>query len=362
MPKIPETNEVAKMVAARTESSRGEMAGGQLAGPSDVSPEGGAYLQASKRALAANERGIRGGECDTGLMGYLRTHWSGGHSLARSFWINFVLPFLLVAALQRLARPPWVEDLTLFAVLAAVYVLLYCAFVYPWQLVGLARACDRHLGAYGERSQVVAIHGTMFVSLLVTLVAGFGMAQSGIALYRAQGAPLEAPGPGYAFHLVANGALIRVAGSLDPGVTRDLRQLLAEQPRVRVLLLASDGGNIYEARGVARLIAERGLATRVETTCKSACTTAFIGGVTRVLGSEARLGFHAYRLQAQQPLIDVAAEQEKDRAFYRSQGVDPAFLVRIFDAPHDSIWYPEPDELLRAGVVHRIEAPSGPAR
>ena len=58
----------------------------------------------------------------------------------------------------------------------------------------------------------------------------------------------------------------------------------------------------------------------------------------------------------QVPLIDIAAEQNKDREFYRSQEIKEEFLDRVFAASHTDLWFPSEEELLEAGVVHTIGA------
>ena len=91
-------------------------------------------------------------------------------------------------------------------------------------------------------------------------------------------------------------------------------------------------------------------------TCKSACTTAFIAGGTRILGANGRLGFHQFSVNAANhvPYIDPEAQQKKELEFYTAQNIQPAFLDKIFRAAHSEIWFPTTDELLTSGVVHKI--------
>ena len=71
------------------------------------------------------------------------------------------------------------------------------------------------------------------------------------------------------------------------------------------------------------------------------------------LGRGARLGFHQYRMDstAYIPNVDIAEEQSRDRSFFERQAIDPEFLTRIFNSPHNAIWYPERSELEAAGVI-----------
>jgi hypothetical protein len=74
------------------------------------------------------------------------------------------------------------------------------------------------------------------------------------------------------------------------------------------------------------------------------------------LGSNARLGFHQYRLDADKinPVVNIKDEQKKDLAIYKSQMINDIFLNKIFEKSYNEIWFPTHDELLTAGVVDRI--------
>jgi hypothetical protein len=131
--------------------------------------------------------------------------------------------------------------------------------------------------------------------------------------------------------------------------------LIARNPEVVGIILDSEGGQIYEGRGLARIITKHRLRTFSLDECLSSCTTAFIAGTTRTLGTNARLGFHQYKTYSIIPSIDVDNEQAKDMAIFVKQGVSPRFLEKIFAQPPESMWWPDIDELLDAGVVHQTD-------
>ena len=90
--------------------------------------------------------------------------------------------------------------------------------------------------------------------------------------------------------------------------------------------------------------------------CFSACSTAFIAGRKRYLVEGANLGFHAYGVSSVslRALVDIQHEQQKDQRIYEQQGVSRDFLDRLFSADHDSMWYPEIDELIDHNIVHEV--------
>lgn len=294
-----------------------------------------------------------------GVTGYIRNHWSGNQPLFQSFWINLILIRLIIIYLERFTRPPIIPEPQAAIAATTAFFVICQLIILPWQIVGVLRAGDRHLA---ELRSIVWIWGVQFgvaASVILTLISVYSGFQSLFADRKAMlDAAARAPAQPAAYTLTpsGDGRLIRLRGDFEFGITRDLEMLLREHRDVEGILLNSDGGQIYEGRGVARLITLHGLNTHVSDTCKSACATAFIAGATRTLGPDGKLGFHQYRLDTAfvNPLVDIAAEQEQDRQFYADRGIGAEFLRQIFDQPHDEIWFPSPAKLLAAGVIHRI--------
>jgi ATP-dependent protease ClpP protease subunit len=157
----------------------------------------------------------------------------------------------------------------------------------------------------------------------------------------------------YSLSLSEDGSVLIFEGEVTMGLTKALLAELQRHPEVAEIHLTSPGGHIYEARGAARLIRERGLSTLAPGLCASACTLIFTAGTARQLGPNGQLGFHGYALEifGGLPQIDLQAEQEKDRAFLISQGVSPEFARQIHAAPADDLWRPTPEQLRAAGLL-----------
>ncbi|MGR3759841.1 hypothetical protein ACUXV3_06850 [Roseobacteraceae bacterium NS-SX3] len=157
----------------------------------------------------------------------------------------------------------------------------------------------------------------------------------------------------YSLTLAEGGTALQLEGEITYGLTARLRQQIAAAPKLEVIELESPGGNIFEARGAARVVRMSGLATRATGDCTSACTLIFAAGKSRSLAVGARLGFHSYALafHSRLPQFDVADQQEKDRAFFVAQGVNAAFAARLFEARSTDMWYPETAELRAAGLL-----------
>ncbi|MGI9510555.1 MAG: hypothetical protein ACR2QJ_14540 [Geminicoccaceae bacterium] len=297
-------------------------------------------------------------------MSYFRDHWQGRHTFAWAFWINFAAPFVLIAMLEPWIRPVAVGGAIAQTALAAIFVL----FVLPWQLVGLWRSSRRYLEMRGEIAIVTLVQVISLVALVVAIIATVVIAQRIVTVATDDDEDGAEASSRYALTVLIEdeaavrsdaaagrkGRAILIDGLFDPGLTRELKALLAESADIDAIVLNSDGGHIFEARGVAKQILDNGFDTYVFERCRSACTIAFIAGSKRMLGKGAQLGFHSYRLDGAAAFIDPVAEQSKDRSFFTRQGVQPDFIARAFETPHEEMWHPDADALLGSGVVNKV--------
>lgn len=290
-------------------------------------------------------------------MDYLRDHWRGRHPLPWAFWVNAVIPFIVIAMIEPWIRPA-AESVTLLeAILAAIFVLIAHAVILPWQIVGLWRSSRRHLEERGDLVVVTFAQVAVLVAL-VTVAGATTTTVQRIIGYRADtGESDERTSPRYILTVLPDDQAIAIDGPIGIGLSRALENVLAKTPDIDRIILNSDGGRVFEARGVAKQIIERGLDTYVFDGCRSACTIAFIAGSTRMIGERGRLGFHSYRVDGVVAMVNSLDEQDKDRAFFLERGLKPDFVARVFATPHEEMWHPDMDDLVRANVVHQIVEP-----
>ncbi len=274
------------------------------------------------------------------MLTYIKQHWRGRNSLAQAFWVNLVILFVVLGLVEQFIFPPYIKDEPVVTVAVFVYFIVVKLIVYPWQVVGVLRACDLRIKSDSGRSWATVAQIALVMSLAVTLVATIETYQK-LQVFK-RDLELKAmilPEPEYSLDLVKQGKLIHLQGPFEIGITRRVTQLIAHNPEVVGIILDSEGGQIYEGRGLARLIRKYELQTFSLEKCLSSCTTAFVAGTTRTLGTNARLGFHQYKTYSLIPSINVANEQAKDMAIFVKQGVSPEFLEKIFVQPPESIWW-----------------------
>jgi hypothetical protein len=286
---------------------------------------------------------------------YILRHWRGDVSLAQAFWVNLVLLTALLELLRRFVLPPYIENEVIVTSAVAIYLVVTKLIIYPWQVMGVIRVSDRHIKTDIGRSWANFAQIALVASLAFTLLTTIETYQS-LQIFKQdlilKNTPAEKPQ--YSLDLIEGDTLIHLRGPFQIGITNTVEDLIARHPSVTGIILDSDGGQIYEGRGLARIIRENRLRTISLEMCLSSCTTAFVAGIRRTLGENARLGFHQYKTYSIIPSVDIDNEQARDMAIFINQGVSPQFLEKIFSQPPEKMWWPEIDELVSAGVVQQV--------
>ncbi|MDJ0958392.1 MAG: hypothetical protein QNI91_16115 [Arenicellales bacterium] len=292
-------------------------------------------------------------------MGFIGKHWNGEYSLTVSFWLNFVVLTAAYHFTEPFLQRPFVDRPWVFITITIIYVVICRLIIYPWQVVGLLRASDKHYLVHDRAIVRYGVQAIIVISLALTVAHIIGSVQFLFVYkqkmdYRARIEKID-----YSLTLTDQERLIHLKGPLGFGITNAVAQMLIDNPKVRGIVLDSEGGQIYEGRGLARLIETYGLDTYSFEGCSSACTTAFIGGNNRYLGASARLGFHQYKFDSDKIrqfalLYDLENEQQQDLALYRSKQIKSDFLEKVFETSWDDMWFPSAEVLINAGVVTGI--------
>jgi hypothetical protein len=284
------------------------------------------------------------------MPAYFIRHWRGELPLAIAWWINGVALALLLLALDVYGAAlglAWPID-TRAGFSAHLLRGLCLLFAVPaWQVVGIFRAAERHATsgrAVGAARLVQVLTTVLSILMAIRLlifagesVPGFQLAYAGRDHYRVT--------------LLAGDRMLEVRGGFVFGLADDVARVLDASPRVRRLRLESGGGSLNEARRLRALIVARGLDTDSRSECSSACVSAFMGGRHRSLHRAARIGLHLPRnpgFGAQGP---VSREYARELGYFRGQGV-PEWFIERWIASGRRFWYPTPEELRRAGIVH----------
>lgn len=292
-------------------------------------------------------------------MAFIAKYWRGELPLGVSFWLVFLFPAVAYHHIEPLLQSPFSDSPPLYIGITLTWVALCRLVVFPWQVVGLLRSSDRYYLAHGRPWIKYCVQAAIVLGLVFTTAHIIGALQSLVIFKEKMEFNAIRDHKNYSALVLDDGRSIHLQGPLDFGITETVAKILQDRPGINAIILDSDGGQIYEGRGLAMLIDRYGLDTYTFEGCISACTTAFISGDKRYLGTNAKLGFHQYRMDAGKVLqyykyYDMDTEQAKDLKLYKKKKINEEFLDKVFETPHDRMWFPDARTLIDAGVVTGI--------
>lgn len=139
-----------------------------------------------------------------------------------------------------------------------------------------------------------------------------------------------------------DGRLIRVSGQFESGDDRKLSRALLESHGQAVVLFESPGGSLLAGLAMGRAIRIQGAHTAVDdgAACASACGLAWLGGVRRVMGQSAKVGFHAaYYVDDQGRAIETGQGNALIGAYLNQLGLSEKAVLYITQAaPAEMTW------------------------
>ena len=280
---------------------------------------------------------------------YFAQHWHGQLSLGVSYWVSGFVPGLLVTLVVGIVKP--IQETLSLRLSCGLSMFLFALAIAStvWWLIGVWRSASSHVSRGGRRfwagvAEAMVVLGFLNISaltyktyipqsieMLSIIVGDFGI-------------------PPYQIRVLPGGTDIEFRGGMRAGSARKLERSLAAVPQTKVLHIESPGGRIEEAKRMMKLVRERGLTTYTSEECESAATLVLVSGKQRVIGANAKVGFHAGTL----PGITLEQQRGADddlRSIMQSAGVSEAFIKRTLATPSDQMWFPSFDEMLQNGVA-----------
>jgi hypothetical protein len=284
-------------------------------------------------------------------MGYFARHWRGELSLPVAYWVNNVLlmfPLGIGVGLLMAWISAWGESLQM-ASIGVLVGLAGLAVASIWAPVGAWRSAVHQLEEGGPAlwprltqvvvglGLVVTVANVVF-DVLPELPAQFRMAAG------------RDPIGSLDIRLAADGRSVVLSGPFGMGASSRFEKTLKNAPQLRRVVLQSPGGRLFEAHQIAGQVRARGLQTRAEGDCASACTLVFIAGQRRSVAPKARLGFHRASVASHNPLHDSMANQRL-QGLYEDAGLPPAFIGQVLLTPASRMWFPALDTLVAASIL-----------
>ncbi|MBL4600880.1 MAG: hypothetical protein JKX93_18110 [Rhizobiaceae bacterium] len=265
-------------------------------------------------------------------------HWRGQNALLPTIAFSVLGITLLIAFIPVQASLP----------LAFAVVLLSCTILI-WQIVGTWRAITFNLGSFGDPMASWLAYGALLVAITAT---GFQVLDQYAGKF-SKPAYWKENLPIPELLVSKDGQAMHITGEINFTTNTALLNTIAKYPNAKTVILSSEGGLIYAARALANTIIAKNFDTQVTKQCASACTIVFMAGNHRTIGENAKLGFHRYKFEIQNPIRKASLndEQKKDIEFFRNRGASKAFLQQAFKAPHTNLWYPDKNTLFSTGII-----------
>jgi len=286
-------------------------------------------------------------------LNYLVKHWRGELSLGMAFGVNVFLFNIALGIVDNYLNLHLPTEHPI--ILARTFIgttIFRLLMVYPWQIIGLWRTCNRYIAEGKNSGGAKVLKGIIvfgFLASIGTINQYWLVLKDNFHL----GFHFEDEFADYKISLTKDRKLLYLKGGMGFGVSDSIEKKLEATPNIEGIILDSRGGRVYEGRELAKLINRFKLNTYSLKGCYSACAISFIAGKRRFLSSEANLAFHKYQ-QFGSMDVDMKAEQEKDLLYFRQVGVKEEFLNRLYETSASDLWYPTVDQLLAGNVIHDV--------
>lgn len=148
--------------------------------------------------------------------------------------------------------------------------------------------------------------------------------------------------------------IIHLDGAITSGVAEKMEKAVDEVGKGARMVLTSEGGRLLEAYEIARIVRENELRINVPYVCTSACTNILIASPDSVMDVGAEIGFHRASVAGSDDAEERwLSDSEKDDMI--ELGIPAAFAEKVYQTPAISMWYPEVQELLDAGIVDTVD-------
>jgi hypothetical protein len=282
---------------------------------------------------------------------YLRRHWAGHLPLPVSYWINGALLSVAIAALAEFlagkAETKW-GSLRIVAIVSLSYFVV-STLVWIWSSVGIWRSAYWHPRRGGSAGWGMAARALILLGAAATLFRSGDLALQATE-FGQLAAGRDSIGAIAEMKVSPDGRDLVLRGNIAAGAADRFETMLAANPSVKAVVLTSPGGRMLESGRIAAAIRKRGLDTRVDDYCMSACTDVLLAGRARTAPNRARIGFH-------QPDFPGISSSERGNAIdlwrtrYLDAGVEQYFVERAMATPASDMWFPTPDELFAANVL-----------
>ena len=167
--------------------------------------------------------------------------------------MEFLLPLAVVLALDYWLVVPLTQSGQIPLLWGIVLVVGPKLLVMPWAASRLLRLTENHFRRFGLGGIKLALLGGLLLAVLVVILSAFESVQTMVFSRHESVDPAAGSAPDYRFTLDEDSGQYAIQGTIDFGISRDFREFIARHPGGKVLVLQSQGGSIYEGRGLFQI-------------------------------------------------------------------------------------------------------------
>jgi hypothetical protein len=282
---------------------------------------------------------------------YILEHWKGNFSLAKSYWLNFILiPLLSIIILGILI--PFIKDAKPQTYISII-LLTTAPIPMIWGGIGAWRSASMHKSNTGKNFWSTVVHILVVINFLYLFVDTIKKIPTIKEVVNIALNSSSQKIPPYQIRILNHGKEIEVKGGIRLGLLDELKKNFKIHPNIRAIHLNSGGGILSESLNIFKYIKEKDIITYSSTGCYSACVNIFIAGRERLLNKNAQLGLHRGGFPGLNDTNFIIANW-KLKDFLVSNGVSEVFSNKVIQTPHDEVWKPSHKQLLEANIVDRI--------
>ena len=290
----------------------------------------------------------------------LSEYWLGNKTLLGTFFFLLLIPSVAVVVLQRSTQQLQPLSSSPYLIALSCLLLLLYTVASIATLVGINRKSRLAAGAYGANTNVALYNLLSLIVITYTTTHIIDLLTTNVEPSISIETTIPSS-PTFTLDEI-NPGVLHMHGPIGNTATKRLETYLASktaaETQINQLLLNSKGGNIFEARGLARVVTENRLNTHVDESCLSACTLVYVSGIERSAGRDARFGFHSYGQENDNGgmAIDVSSQQELDKNLFAAARVSAEFIDQLYQADHHDMWFAELGELVDSGFINKPDA------
>lgn len=287
------------------------------------------------------------------MFEYIKDHWRGNHSLARSYWINWIVLGLLIGFASIWIGERLGQQQAKSAILNSILIVLVVLIIWIWQLVGLWRSSNNHIYKTGRTfwpsiAKLIVIIGALSGgSTFITTISDLSNSLTALRDPKMTDYKIERLGD---TDLILSGAINSNSVSEVIFALKDLD--------IEIFRVNSGGGLVQPAIKLAHYIEDNEFMVMAEGQCISACIYLLAASPYPSIYPDTQVTFHRTEPLTEYKTPEIQAEFEKNSELADQALADfgiPNWALKT--AQRQQLWTPSLNQLIEMELVKFVYSP-----